>query len=69
MPNCSISYPPQGLVMMFSGALSTLTSIHPKIGNEFSLSDVLEADVPDKYFLSKEKTEDFKRVAKTLVSA
>lgn len=42
---------------MQSGKLSTLPITSHKTGKEFSLSDILEGEVPQKYFLSKEQTE------------
>lgn len=48
----------QGGGMMQNGKFSTLkTSECPKIEKGCSLSDVLEGEVPQKYFLSKEQTE------------
>lgn len=42
---------------MQSGKLSTLLITSHKTEKEFSLSDILEGEVPQKYFLSKEQTE------------
>lgn len=43
---------------MRNGRFSTLrTSTSPKTGKGSLLSDILEAEVPQKYFLSKEQTE------------
>ena len=42
---------------MQSGRLSTLPITSRKTEKEFSLSDILEGEVPQKYFLSKEQTE------------
>ena len=42
---------------MQNGKLSTLPITSRKTGKEFSLSDILEGEVPQKYFLSKEQTE------------
>ena len=42
---------------MQNGRLSTLPITSHKTEKEFSLSDILEGEVPQKYFLSKEQTE------------
>ncbi len=36
--------------------LNTKTSVFPKTGSGYSLSDILENEVPEKYFLSSEQT-------------
>lgn len=44
--------------MTVNGSYSTLKiSEFPKIENEYLLSDILEEDVPEKYFLSEEKAQ------------
>ena len=43
---------------MRNGRCSTLKiSECPRTGSEYSLSDILEADVPQKYFLSRDQVE------------
>lgn len=54
-PDCSLKW--SGVGMMLNGKCSTpkITKCH-KTGNGVSLSDILEGEVPQKYFLSKEQT-------------
>lgn len=43
---------------MSNGAVLTAKiSVFPKVGKECSLSDIIETDVPDKYFLSQKQTD------------
>ena len=55
-PDCSLKWNKQG--MMQNGKYSTpkISECH-KTEKGASLSDILEAEVPQKYFLSKEQTE------------
>ena len=43
--------------MMWNGKCLTLKTTFHKTGSEFSLSDILEENVPEKYFLSQEMTD------------
>ena len=55
-PDCSLKWNNRG--MMQNGRCSTpKISECRKTGKDVSLSDILEGDVPQKYFLSKEQTE------------
>lgn len=47
----------EGGGMMSNGILSTPQTICHKTGSAYILSDILEAEVPEKYFLSKEQME------------
>ena len=52
--NISVSWPKLG--MMQNGRFSTLSaSEFPKTGREYTLSDILEAEVDEKYYLSAQK--------------
>jgi DNA (cytosine-5)-methyltransferase 1 len=55
-PDCSLKWSSGG--MMQNGRCSTpkISECH-KTGKDVSLSDILEGEVPQKYFLSKEQTE------------
>ena len=55
-PDCSLKWSGRG--MMQNGKCSTpkILECH-KTGKDVLLSDILEAEVPQKYFLSKEQTE------------
>ena len=55
-PDCSLKWSSGG--MMRNGRCSTpkISECH-KTGKDVSLSDILEGEVPQKYFLSKEQTE------------
>lgn len=55
-PDCSLKWMQGG--MMQNGRCSTpkISECH-KTGKDVSLSDILEGEVPQKYFLSKEQTE------------
>lgn len=55
-PDCSLKWIGQG--MMQNGRCSTpKISEYRKTGKDVLLSDILEGEVPQKYFLSKEQTE------------
>ena len=55
-PDCSLKWSREG--MMLNGKCSTPKIMEcRKIGKGVSLSDILEEEVPQKYFLSKEQTE------------
>ncbi len=43
--------------MMWNGKCLTLKTTYHRTGSEYSLLDILEENVPEKYFLSREKTE------------
>ena len=53
--SCSLKWTKSG--MMSSGTFSIQPKSFLNTGNASSLSDILEDDVPEKYFLSSEKTE------------
>lgn len=53
LPKLSIKWTQSGT--MLNGAFSTLPKSSLNTGNVFTLSDILEKDVSDKYFLSKDK--------------
>lgn len=56
LPDFSLRWPSAGT--MQNGKFSTLnTTVYRKTANEYSLSDILEDGVDEKYFLSREQAE------------
>ena len=53
LPGCKLSWTKQGMTL--NGQLSTLLKSSLRTGKESTLSDILEEQVPQKYFLSSEK--------------
>ena len=53
LPGCKLSWTKQGMTL--NGQLSTLPKSSLRTGKESTLSDILEEQVPQKYFLSSEK--------------